>query len=85
MKDGQKSVGAGWGRITNNLRKSVADLLKYKVSVEELQFLEIPIANEKCGPGNLFEINPAIQICAGGERGEFYCSCKGYCLSFEIY
>ena len=78
LKDGQKSVGAGWGRITNNLRKNEADLLKYKVSVQKLQFLEIPIANEKCAPGNFFEINPAIQICAGGERGKLYCLCKGH-------
>ena len=76
LKDGQNSTVAGWGRITNNRRKSNADLLKYKVPVQELQFLEMPIANEKCGPGNLLEINPAIQICAGGERGKFYCLCK---------
>ena len=78
LKDGHKSTVAGWGRITNNSTINDADLLKYKVSVQELQFLELPIANEKCGPRNLLKINPAIQICAGGETGKFYHLCKGY-------
>ena len=69
LKDGQKSIGAGWGRTNNALKNSLKQLHRDKIHVNKLQYLQLPIANEKCGPKDLFHIDPAIQICAGGEEG----------------
>ena len=70
LKEQYWSINAGWGRTDNTRVSSRNRLLKYKVNVEPLQFIEIPIANEQCGSGDRFTIDPKIQICAGGVKGE---------------
>jgi len=74
LKEGQKSIGAGWGRTSNALKMSLRQLHRDKIHVNNLQYLQLPIANEKCGPEDLFHIDPAIQICAGGEEGKDSCN-----------
>merc|ERR1712079_677431 len=74
LKEGQKSIGAGWGRTSNALKMSLKQLHRDKIHVNKLQYLQLPIANEKCSPEDLFHIDPAIQICAGGEEGKDSCN-----------
>ena len=68
--EGQTSTGAGWGRtIKSESEASNYRLIRDKVNIQELQFLDLPISNEKCGPGAEYAIDTNIQICAGGEKG----------------
>jgi hypothetical protein len=71
LDDGVRATVAGWGRTVRSANRASNNRLnKNKVNVKVLQSLEVPIANEKCGPGNKIEIDTRRQICAGGERGK---------------
>ena len=66
------AIVSGWGRTTSRrTSNSQTNLLQNKANIEVLQYLEVPIANNKCtGQGrNRIKIDPKRQICAGGERG----------------
>jgi hypothetical protein len=46
------------------------NLLQNKVNVEKLQKLLVPIVNDQCTKSNSrVKIDPAIQLCAGGDKG----------------
>ena len=76
---------SGWGRTTRRRSSnSQTNLLQNKANIEVLQYLEVPIANNKCtGEGrNRIRIDPTRQICAGGEQGLFH---KNYHQNFTIF
>ena len=70
-QDGQIATGAGWGRTVGRATKnSQRNLLNNNINVNKLQVLGLPIANKKCK-----NIDPEIQLCAGGEAGKQHKRC----------
>ena len=75
-KDDQIATGAGWGRtVGRKSANSVRNVLNNNINVNELQELDLPIANEKCKNDptitkTIRQFDPDTQICAGGERGK---------------
>ena len=63
---------AGWGRTVGRATTAANKrLIRNKVNVKVLQSLKVPIANGKCGPGDLIKIDINRQICAGGEKSKW--------------
>ena len=48
LKDTDKMLVTGWGRITNNRDFNRNNLLRFNVSTRTLQKLPLPIANNNC-------------------------------------
>ena len=75
-QEDQIATSAGWGRTVR--RKSInsqRNVLNNNIHVNELQKLDLPIANDKCKndpkiTNIIREFDPDTQICAGGERGK---------------
>jgi len=69
-QDDQIATGAGWGRTVGRATKnSLRNVLNNNINVNILQVLDLPIANKKCK-----NIDPEIQLCAGGEAGKDSCN-----------
>ena len=55
----------GWGRTQNPSIDNESDV----VFSTKLQRVPVLISNDKCQKGDKFEVDPQIQLCAGGEKG----------------
>ena len=66
ISNGDKTVITGWGRTQNPSIDNESDV----VFSTKLQKVPVAISNDKCQPGDKFEVDPQIQLCAGGEKGQ---------------
>ena len=60
----------GWGRVTNNLWINRDILIKNRAGSRVLGKVEVPIVPmQKCISASYPDLDPKIQICAGGKAG----------------
>ena len=65
ISNGDKTLITGWGRTQNSSIDNESDV----VFSTKLQRVPVAISNDKCQKGDKFEVDPQIQLCAGGEKG----------------
>ena len=65
ISNGDKTLITGWGRTQNPSIDNESDV----VFSIKLQKVPVAISNDKCQKGDKFEVDPKIQLCAGGEKG----------------
>ena len=71
LRDGDRMIVTGWGRVTNNKIKAITDLNRFSVSTRTLRKLAVRHANNKCTNQDVFNIDKRLQMCAGGRKGKF--------------
>ena len=71
LRDGDRMIVTGWGRVTNNKIAALTNLNKFSASTRTLRKLTVQHANNKCSNQDVFNIDKRLQMCAGGRIGEF--------------
>nr|ACO10356.1 Serine protease easter precursor [Caligus rogercresseyi] len=76
LSDGESTIVAGWGEITNNFTASSVNYCSVEAAVRTLQQVTLPISSyEKCNDAyRLIEVNNTQQMCAGGELDKDSCN-----------
>ena len=60
----------GWGRVTNNLWINRDILIKNRAGSRVQRKVEVPIVPmQKCISASYPDLDPKIQMCAGGKAG----------------
>ena len=73
IDEGSLITITGWGKITNDNRKSLKAYLEYSVATRTLRKVEIPITQPGTPASKKCKTNDTnIQFCAGGIKGIIY-------------